>query len=48
MKKLQHLQLQRDLAEASAILERIPPDVLKEYTAAARQKKEVQFIRDTA
>lgn len=48
MKKLQHLQLQRDLAEASAILERIPPDVLKEYTAAARQKKEVQFTRDTA
>lgn len=48
MKKLQHLQLQRDLAEASAILERIPPGVLKEYTAAARQKKEVQFTRDTA
>ena len=48
MKKLQHLQLQRDLAEASAILERIPPDVLKEYTAATRQKKEVQITRDTA
>ena len=48
MKKLQHLQLQRDLAEASAILERIPPDVIKEYTAVTRQKKEVQITRDTA
>lgn len=48
MKKLQHLQLQRDLEEASAILEKIPPDVLKEYTAVTRQKKEVQITRDTA
>lgn len=40
--KMQHLQLERDLEDACALIERIPPEVIKEYTKSATKGKAVQ------
>ena len=40
--KMQHFQLERDLEEACALIERIPPEVLKEYTNSTKKGKGTQ------
>ena len=40
--KMQHFQLERDLEEACALIERIPPEVIKEYTKSTAKRKVVQ------
>ena len=40
-KTLQDAQLQRDYAEAKAVLERIPPEIIREYAQHPIKTKEV-------
>lgn len=40
--KMQHFQLERDLEEACALIERIPPEVIKEYSKFTTKRKAVQ------
>ena len=40
--QMHHFQLQRDLEEACALIERIPPEVIREYTKSAAKGKAVQ------
>jgi len=39
---MQHFQLERDLEEACALIERIPPEVIKEYSKFTTKRKAVQ------
>ena len=41
LKKLQEAKLQNDYANACAILDRIPPEILREYTNRSTQKHEI-------
>ena len=40
--QMQHFQLQRDLEEACALIERIPPEIIREYSKSAAKGKVVQ------
>ena len=41
LKKIQELRLQNDYKQAKAILDRIPPEIIKVYTQRSTMKKEV-------
>lgn len=41
LKKIQELRLQNDYKQAKAILDRIPPEIIKAYTQRSTMKKEV-------
>ena len=41
LKKLQEAKLQQDYADACAILDRIPPDVIRQYTNRSTQKHDI-------
>ena len=45
LKKLQEAKLQQDYADACAILDRIPPDIIREYTNRSTKKQEVRHYR---
>ena len=42
LKKLQEAKLQQDYADACAILDRIPPEIIKAYTHRSTQKHDIQ------
>lgn len=42
LKKLQEAKLQQDYADACAILDRIPPEIIKAYTHLSTQKHDIQ------
>ena len=41
LKKLQEAKLQQDYADACAILDRIPPEIIKAYTHRSTQKHDI-------
>lgn len=41
LKKLQKAKLQQDYANACAILDRIPPEIIREYTHRSTQKHDI-------
>ena len=41
LKKLQEAKLQQDYADACAILDRIPPEIIREYTHRSTQKHDI-------
>ena len=45
LKKLQEAKLQQDYADACAILDRIPPEIIREYTNRSTKKQEVRHYR---
>ena len=45
LKKLQEAKLQQDYADACAILDRIPPDIIREYTNRSTKKQKVRHYR---